>query len=289
MGEITLVGVAGCGLMGSGIAEVCARGGLDVVVREIDDAAATAGRARIEASLARAVRAGKLTTEDRDVALARIRVTTNLDDLADRELIIEAATENPAVKAALFAELDRVAERPDVILATNTSSIPIIQVAQATTRPAQVVGLHFFNPVPVQRLVEVIPSVLTSPDAVTRVTDLVTKALGKTVIKAPDRSGFVVNALLVPYLLSAIRMLDAGQATAEDIDLGMTLGCAHPMGPLRLSDLIGLDTLKAVADSMYEEYKEPLYAAPPLLRRMTDAGLLGRKSGRGFYDYRAQS
>jgi 3-hydroxybutyryl-CoA dehydrogenase len=289
MSEITLVGIAGCGLMGSGIAEVCARGGLDVVVREIDDAAAAAGSARIEASLARAVRAGKLTAQDRDAALARIRVTTNLDDLADRELIIEAATENPAVKAALFAELDRVAERPDVILATNTSSIPIIQVAQATTRPERVVGLHFFNPVPVQRLVEVIPSVLTSPEAVTRVTALVTKALGKTVIKAPDRSGFVVNALLVPYLLSAIRMLDAGQATAEDIDLGMTLGCAHPMGPLRLSDLIGLDTLKAVADSMYEEYKEPLYAAPPLLRRMTDAGLLGRKSGRGFYDYQAQN
>jgi 3-hydroxybutyryl-CoA dehydrogenase len=176
-----------------------------------------------------------------------------------------------------------------VILATNTSSIPIIQVAQATTRPAQVVGLHFFNPVPVQRLVEVIPSVLTSPQAVQRVTDLVTKTLGKTVIKAPDRSGFVVNALLVPFLLGAIRMLEAGYATAEDIDLGMTLGCAHPMGPLRLSDLIGLDTLKAVADSMYEEHKEPLYAAPPLLRRMTDAGLLGRKSGRGFYDYQTQS
>src|SRR5580700_573609 len=285
MREITLVGIAGCGLMGSGIAEVCARAGLDVVVREVDDAAATAGRARIEASLARAVRAGKLTAQDRDAALARVRVTTRLADLADRELIIEAATENPAVKAALFAELNRVAEHPDVILATNTSSIPVVQVAQATTRPDRVVGLHFFNPVPVQRLVEVIPSVLTSPEAV----QLVTKTLGKTVIKAPDRSGFVVNALLVPFLLAAIRMLDAGYATAEDIDLGMTLGCAHPMGPLRLADLIGLDTLKAVADSMYEEYKEPLYAAPPLLRRMTDAGLLGRKSGRGFYDYQAQS
>ena len=285
MSDITRVGVAGCGLMGSGIVEVCSRAGLDVVVREVDDGAAAAGRARIEGSLARAVRAGKLSAEDRDAALTRVRVTTALDDLADRELVIEAATENPAVKAALFAELDRVTERPDVILATNTSSIPIVQVAQATTRPAQVVGLHFFNPVPVQRLVEVIPSVLTAPQAVQRVTDLVTKALGKTVIKAPDRSGFVVNALLVPYLLSAIRMLEAGYATAEDIDLGMTLGCAHPMGPLRLSDLIGLDTLKAVADSMYEEYKEPLYAAPPLLRRMTDAGLLGRKSGRGFYDY----
>jgi 3-hydroxybutyryl-CoA dehydrogenase len=289
MREITRVGVAGCGLMGSGIAEVCARGGLDVVVREIDDGAAAAGRARIEGSLARAVRAGKLDPEDRDAALARIRVTTDLAGLADRELIIEAATENPAVKAALFAELDRVAADPDVILATNTSSIPIVQVARATTRPERVVGLHFFNPVPVQRLVEVIPSVLTSAQAVLGVTDLVTKALGKTVIKAPDRSGFVVNALLVPFLLSAIRMLEAGYASAEDIDQGMVLGCAHPMGPLRLSDLIGLDTLKAVADSMYEEYKEPLYAAPPLLRRMTDAGLLGRKSGRGFYEYEAQS
>jgi 3-hydroxybutyryl-CoA dehydrogenase len=289
MRDIARVGVAGCGLMGSGIAEVCARGGLDVVVREIDDAAAAAGRARIEGSLARAVRAGKLDPADRDAALARIRVTTRPDDLADRELVIEAATENPEVKAALFAELDRVVELPDAILATNTSSIPIVQVARATTRPDRVVGLHFFNPVPVQRLVEVIPSVLTAPSAVQRVTDLVTKALGKTVIKAPDRSGFVVNALLVPFLLAAIRMLDAGYASAEDIDQGMTLGCAHPMGPLRLSDLIGLDTLKAVADSMYEEYKEPLYAAPPLLRRMTDAGLLGRKTGRGFYDYEAQS
>ena len=289
MSEITRVGVAGCGLMGSGIAEICARGGLDVIVREIDSAAAEAGLARIDASLARAVRAGKITAEDRDAALARLTVTTRLEDLADRELVIEAATENPVVKAALFAELDRVVAGPDAILATNTSSIPIIQVAQATRRPERVVGLHFFNPVPVQRLVEVIPSVLTSPGVVERVTALVTKTLGKTTIKAPDRSGFVVNALLVPYLLAAIRMLDAGYATAEDIDLGMTLGCAHPMGPLRLSDLIGLDTLKAVADSMYEEYKEPVYAAPPLLRRMTDAGLLGRKAGRGFYDYQAQS
>jgi 3-hydroxybutyryl-CoA dehydrogenase len=289
MSEITRVGVAGCGLMGSGIAEICARGGLDVIVREIDSAAAQAGLARIQASLARAVRAGKITAEDRDAALARLTVTTRLEDLADRELVIEAATENPVVKAALFAELDRAVAGPDTILATNTSSIPIIQVAQATRRPERVVGLHFFNPVPVQRLVEVIPSVLTSPGVVERVTALVTKALGKTTIKAPDRSGFVVNALLVPYLLAAIRMLDAGYATAEDIDLGMTLGCAHPMGPLRLADLIGLDTLKAVADSMYEEYKEPVYAAPPLLRRMTDAGLLGRKTGRGFYDYQGQS
>ncbi|HEY4464203.1 MAG TPA: 3-hydroxybutyryl-CoA dehydrogenase [Streptosporangiaceae bacterium] len=285
MSDITRVGVVGCGLMGSGIAEVCARAGVDVIAREVDDQAAASGRARIMASLDRAVKAGKLTAGDRDDALARLTVTTRLDDLAGSDLVIEAATENPDVKAALFAELDRVVTRPDAILATNTSSIPVVQVAQATTRPAQVVGLHFFNPVPVQRLVEVIPSVLTSDQTAERAKALATDVLGKTAITAPDRSGFVVNALLVPYLLSAIRMLEAGHATAEDIDTGMTLGCAHPMGPLKLADLIGLDTLKAVAESMYEEYAEPLYAAPPLLRRMTAAGRLGRKTGRGFYDY----
>ena len=178
-------------------------------------------------------------------------------------------------------------KQADAILGTNTSSIPIVQVARVTSRPAQVVGLHFFNPAPVQKLVEVIPSVLTSSRTAERAHGFVAATLGKTAITAPDRSGFVVNALLVPYLLAAIRMLEAGHATADDIDNGMLLGCAHPMGPLRLADLIGLDTLKAVADSMYEEYKEPLYAAPPLLRRMTDAGLLGRKSGRGFYEYQA--
>ncbi|MEV0399685.1 3-hydroxybutyryl-CoA dehydrogenase [Actinoallomurus sp. NPDC050550] len=286
MSDITRIGVIGCGLMGSGIAEVCARSGLDVIVREIDESAAEAGRARIEKSMRRAVDAGKLGGDDRDAALARLRFTTGLDALADRDLVIEAATENPQVKAALFTELDAVVKRPDAILATNTSSIPIIQVARATTRPAQVVGLHFFNPVPVQRLVEVIPSVLTAEAVLERARVFATEALGKTAITAPDRSGFVVNALLVPYLLSAVRMLEAGHATAEDIDTGMTLGCAHPMGPLRLCDLIGLDTLVSVAESLYEEFKEPLYAAPPLLRRMVDAGLLGRKSGRGFYDYR---
>ncbi|GAA4638230.1 3-hydroxybutyryl-CoA dehydrogenase [Actinoallomurus vinaceus] len=285
MSDITRVGVIGCGLMGSGIAEVCARSGLDVIVREIDEPAAEAGRARIEKSMRRAVDAGKLGGDDRDAALARLSFTTRLDALADRDLVIEAATENPQVKAALFTELDAVVERPDAILATNTSSIPIIQVAGATTRPAQVVGLHFFNPVPVQRLVEVIPSVLTAEAVLERARGFATEVLGKTAITAPDRSGFVVNALLVPYLLSAVRMLEAGHATSEDIDTGMTLGCAHPMGPLRLCDLIGLDTLVSVAESLYEEFKEPLYAAPPLLRRMVDAGLLGRKSARGFYDY----
>src|SRR6516165_12280641 len=262
--------------MGAGIAEVCARAGLEVTVREIDDRAAAAGRARIEASLNRGVRTGKLTTGDRDVAIGYLTYTTDLPDLADRDLVIEAATENPAIKSALFAELDTVVKRPDAILATNTSSIPVIEVARATTRPEQ-------------KLVELIPCILTGQDTAGRARAFVTGVLGKTAISAPDRSGFVVNALLVPYLLAAIRMLEAGHATAEDIDTGMTLGCAHPMGPLRLADLVGLDTLEAVAESMYAEYSEPLYAAPPLLRRMTAAGLLGRKSGRGFYTYQEQS
>jgi 3-hydroxybutyryl-CoA dehydrogenase len=285
LSEITRVGVIGAGLMGSGIAEVCARAGLDVVVREVDEAAAAAGQARITGSLERGVAKGKITPPERDAALERLRVTTDLAALADRDLVIEAATENPAVKAALFAEVDAVVRRPDAILATNTSSIPVIEVARATSRPEQVIGLHFFNPATVQPLVEVIPSVLTSPAVADRARAFVAGGLRKTVISAPDRSGFVVNALLVPYLLSAIRMLEAGHATAEDIDNGMTLGCAHPLGPLRLADLIGLDTLQAVADSMHAEYAEPLHAAPPLLRRMTAAGLLGRKTGRGFYDY----
>jgi 3-hydroxybutyryl-CoA dehydrogenase len=285
MSDITRIGVIGCGLMGAGIAEVCARAGLEVIVREIDDAAAAAGRDRIQASLGRAVKAGKLSGPDRDAALERLTVSTELSDLADRDLVIEAATENPEIKAALFAELDLTVKQPEAILATNTSSIPIVQVARATSRPAQVIGLHFFNPAPVQKLVEVIPSVLTGSQTFERARAFVTETLGKTAITAPDRSGFVVNALLVPYLLAAIRMLEAGHGTADDIDTGMVLGCAHPMGPLRLADLIGLDTLRAVADSMYEEFKEPLYAAPPLLRRMTDAGLLGRKADRGFYEY----
>jgi 3-hydroxybutyryl-CoA dehydrogenase len=285
MSDITRVGVVGCGLMGAGIAEVCARAGLDVTVREIDDTAVASGRARIEGSLSRAVKKGKITGLERDAALGRVTVTTELSDLADRDLVIEAATENPDVKTALFAELDRVVKRSDAILATNTSSIPVVQVARAASRAAQVVGLHFFNPAPVQQLVEVTPCLLTSEETARRAAAFVGDVLGKTVITAPDQSGFVVNSLLVPYLLAAIRMVEAGHATAADIDTGMTLGCAHPMGPLKLADLIGLDTLQAVAASMYEEYKEQLYTAPPLLRRMTAAGLLGRKSGQGFYDY----
>jgi 3-hydroxybutyryl-CoA dehydrogenase len=282
--DIKRVGVVGGGLMGSGIAEVCARAGLDVIVREIDDAAAAAARTRIAESLGRGVRKGKLSEAERDEALRRVAVVTSLEDLADRDLVIEAAAESQALKARLFQELDATVTRPDAVLATNTSSIPIAEVARVTSRPTQVIGLHFFNPAPVQRLVEVIPSVLTAPETADRVRAFAA-TLGKTPISAPDRSGFVVNALLVPYLLSAIRMLEGGHATAEDIDTGMTLGCAHPMGPLALSDLIGLDTLQSVAESMYREYAEPACAPPPLLRRMTAAGLLGRKSGRGFHAY----
>jgi len=283
--EIERVGVVGAGLMGSGIAEVCARAGLDVVVAEVDPAGLAAGRERLEKSLARAARSGKLADEARESALSRVSFTLDLDDFADRDVAVEAVAENEQVKVGVFERLDKVVTRPDAILASNTSSIPIMKLAMATTRPSQVVGLHFFNPVPVLPLVELIPSLLSSEDTQRRATAFASDVLGKTVVRCQDRAGFVVNALLVPFLLSAMRMLESGFASAEDIDNGMVAGCAHPMGPLRLSDLIGLDTLKAVADSMYEEFKEPLYSAPPLLLRMVDAGLLGRKTGRGFFSY----
>jgi 3-hydroxybutyryl-CoA dehydrogenase len=283
--DIARVGVAGCGLMGSGIVEVFARSGLEVAVFEVSPAALDGGRARVEASLERGVRNSKLSAEDRNDALARITYTTRLDDFADRDLTIEAITERLAEKIELFARLDEVVSRSDAILATNTSSIPITRIATATRRPEQVVGIHFFNPAPVMKLVELVPGLLTSTDVLERARALVTDVLAKTPIQAPERSGFVVNALLVPFILSAIRMHEAGLASTEDIDTGMVLGCAHPMGPLRLADLIGLDTLKSIADAMYDEFKEPLYAAPPLLLRMVDAGLLGKKSGRGFYPY----
>ncbi|MFI7294815.1 3-hydroxybutyryl-CoA dehydrogenase [Streptomyces sp. NPDC050121] len=283
--DIRGVGVVGCGLMGAGIAEVCARAGLDVVVHEVNPGAAEAGRARITASLDRGVRRGKLSGADRDTALGRLRVSTDLTDLADRDLVVEAATEDEKVKAALFAELDRIVVREDALLASNTSSLPIMKLGMATARPHQVIGLHFFNPVPVLELVEIVPSLLTAPQTQVRAEEFVTRVLAKKVIRAQDRAGFVVNALLVPYLLSAIRMLESGHACAEDIDTGMVLGCAHPMGPLSLADLIGLDTLTAIADAMYADFKDPLHAPPPLLQRMVEAGLLGRKSGRGFHHY----
>ncbi len=275
----------GCGLMGSGIAEVFARSGLDVKVSEASGEALELGRTRITTSFETAVRRGKLSEEERDEALGRISFTTELADFADRDLVIEAVAEREDIKIAIFETLDRVVERRDAILASNTSSIPIVKLASATSRPEQVLGIHFFNPAPVQKLVEIIPTLTTSAETVARAESFTRENLGKDPIRARDRAGFVVNALLVPYLLSAVRMFESGIATAEDIDKGMEAGCAHPMGPLRLCDLIGLDTIVSIADSMYEEFKEPLYAAPPLLQRMVDAGLLGRKSGRGFYQY----
>jgi 3-hydroxybutyryl-CoA dehydrogenase len=278
------VGVVGSGIMGAGIAEVTARGGCDVVVREVTTELAEAGRARIAASLERAVRRGKLAADDRDATLARIRTTTSLDDLADRDLVIEAIVEDEPTKTALYRELSAVVG-PDCVLASNTSSIPISRLAAAAQRPERLLGMHFFNPVPVLPLVELVPSLRTGRSTVDAARAFAEDRLGKKTVLCKDRAGFVVNALLVPYLLAAIRMVEAGVATAEDVDTAMVAGANHPMGPLALTDLIGLDTTAAVAASMYEEFKEPLYAAPPLLLRMVEAGLLGRKSGQGFFSY----
>ncbi len=282
---IERVGVVGAGLMGSGIAEVCARAGADVIVCETDAKTSAAGLVRIEDSLARAVRAKKMDEAGRDAVLTRVAFTTDIGELSDRELVIEAIIESLDEKLDLFTNIDKILENDDSVIASNTSSIPIMKLAMATRRPENVVGLHFFNPVPVQHLVELIPSIVTSEEAVDRVEEFVAGRLDKRVIRSHDRAGFIVNFMFVPYVLSAIRMLESEFATADDIDAGMVEGCSHPMGPLALADLIGLDTIKAVADSMYEEFKEPLYAAPPLLRRMVEAGLLGRKRGRGFFDY----
>jgi 3-hydroxybutyryl-CoA dehydrogenase len=278
------VGVVGSGIMGAGIAEVAARAGCDVVVREVTAELAEAGRARIAASLERAVTRGKLAADDRDATLARIRTTTALDELADRELVIEAVVEDEPTKTALYRELSGLVPAGSV-LASNTSSIPISRLAAAAQGPERVLGMHFFNPVPVLPLVELVPSLRTGQSTVDAVRDFAEDRLGKKTVLCKDRAGFVVNALLVPYLLAAVRMVEAGVATAEDVDTAMVAGANHPMGPLALTDLIGLDTTAAVAASMYEEFKEPLYAAPPLLLRMVEAGLLGRKSGRGFFDY----
>jgi 3-hydroxybutyryl-CoA dehydrogenase len=282
---IDRVGVVGAGLMGAGIAEVCARAGLDVIVREVDAAAVAAGRKRIESSLARAVRTGKLSEPALEETLGRLRFVTDLGELADRHLLIEAILESEPEKAQLFTTLDQIVLDEQAILASNTSSIPIMKLAMATRRPEWVVGLHFFNPVPVLRLVELVTSLLTDERTATRAQSFAEDVLDKVVIRSQDRAGFIVNALLIPYILSAIRMLESGFATAADIDHGMVEGCAHPMGPLALADLIGLDTTVAVARSLYDEFKEQLYAPPPMLLRMVEAGLLGRKTQRGFFDY----
>ena len=278
------IGIVGGGIMGCGIAEVAARSGCDVVLREVNGALVEASKRKLEGSLDTAVRKGKLTDKERDDIKQRIRFTDKLEELSGCDLVVEAVVEDLGVKSEIFAALGKIV-RPDALITSNTSSIPIMQLAAATDRPERVVGLHFFNPAPVMPLVEIIPCEVSSDETVRRAREFAADQLGKTTITAKDRAGFVVNALLIPYLLAAIRMADAGLASAEDIDKAMVGGCNHPMGPLALTDLIGLDTTVAVAESMYAETKEQLYAPPALLLRKVEAGELGRKSGRGFFTY----
>jgi 3-hydroxybutyryl-CoA dehydrogenase len=286
VGETTvkLIGVIGGGTMGAGIAEVCAKAGSEVLVLETTPEFAEAAHKRIESSISRGVTKGKITQDEADAVLARVRVTLDIEEFADRDLVIEAAPEIESLKYEIFGKLDKIV-KPTGILATNTSSIPVIKVAGATQRPEQVVGLHFFNPVPVMPLVEVISTLVTSPETAAAVTDYAKNTLHKTTVQAGDRSGFIVNALLIPYLCQAVRMLESGYASAEDIDAAMKGGCGYPMGPLTLLDTVGLDIALAAAESLYGEFAEPHYAPPALLRRMVDAGRLGRKTGRGFYEY----
>lgn len=281
--NITKVGVAGCGLMGSGIAEVAARGGFQVKVREVDAAAVEAGRKRIVRSLDRAVERGKSTAEERDQALSRIEFVTEVEALADSDLVIEAVVEDLEAKNTLFRTLDPLCA-PHALFATNTSSLTVTDMAAAVNRPDRVVGLHFFNPVPVMKLVEVVRTIATSDETVQRAFAFA-RALGKEPIAAKDNSGFVVNLLLVPYMLDCIRQLERGVASIEDIDRGMVLGCGYPMGPFTLCDFVGNDTTLRIAEIMFDEYREARYAPPPLLRRLVAMGRYGRKSGKGFYDY----
>ena len=281
---IGTVGVIGVGTMGSGIVEVAARNGLQVVAREATPELVEAGRGRVEKSMDRGVARGKLDEAAREAASAAVTWTTDLDDLAGCDLVLEAVPENLALKLEIFGVLDRVLD-PAAIMATNTSSIPIIDVAMGTSRPEQVLGMHFFNPATVMKLVEVISTQLTAPEVTAAATSFASDTLGKRVVPAPDRAGFVVNKLLVPYICQAIEMYESGHASATDIDEAMKLGAGHPMGPLTLADLIGLDVCLFTAESLYAEYAERFYAPPPLLRRMVAAGRLGRKTGRGFYEY----
>ncbi len=283
--RIERVGIVGGGQMGAGIAEVCAKAGVHVIVREVSQEAAAIGEGRITKSLDRAVSKGKMAEADRESAISLIQFTTDLEAMADRQLVIEAVVEYEPLKAEIFTALDRIVTADDAILATNTSSLPITRLATNTERPEQVIGMHFFNPVPVMKLMELITTVVTNPAAAAAAETFATDTLGKTVVKAKDRAGFVVNMLLVPYMTEAMRMYEAGHASAEDIDNGMKLGANHPMGPLELADFIGLDTMKLVADVLFDEYKLTQYAPPPLLVRMVEAGQLGRKTGQGFYTY----
>lgn len=281
--NIKTVGVVGCGLMGSGIVEVLARSGYTVIVREVNDDFLQKGLARIRASTQKAVDRNKLTAPARDELLARVTGTTKLDDLAQCEYVIEAAVEKLDLKKDIFERLDAITN-PDVILASNTSSLSIAEMAAKTKKPDKVLGMHFFNPVPVMPLLEMVRSFMTS-DATYETSRALGESLGKQVIVAKDLPGFIVNALLVPYQLDAIRFYENGLATKEDIDKGVRLGLNHPMGPLELSDFVGLDTILYIADEMYAETKDARYAAPPLLRRMVAAGYHGRKTGKGFYDH----
>ena len=281
--DVRQVGVVGCGLMGSGIVEVVARAGADVTYVEATDDLVKRGRSSIERSVGKAMERGKLEAADAEALLARVQGATDLADLEGSDLVIEAATEHLAAKLAIFRTLGAVT-RPEVILASNTSSIPIVDLAVASGRPDHVVGMHFFNPPPVMALLELTPAVTTSDETLAFVRAYGTDVLGKTCVQAKDHAGFIVNRLLVPYLYDAIRLLDDGFATREDIDTAIHLGLAYPMGPLALLDLIGLDTMLSVGEVLHAEFREERYAPPPLLRRMVAAGRLGRKSGGGFYD-----
>ena len=283
--EIQRIGIIGVGLMGAGIAEMCARTGYDTLVREINDEFLDKGLERIEASMQTAVNHGKLTAADQEAARSRVRGTTRLEDFADRDLVIEAAIEDLQLKKELFAQLDQLCP-PQAILTSNTSSIPIIQLATATKRSDRVLGMHFFNPVPTMQLVELVRTLTTSDETLEAVR-AVGERLGKRMIVSKDRAGFIVNYLLVPYMLDAVRMLEQGFASKEDIDVGMMLGASYPMGPFTLLDFVGLDTAVHVADVLFEEFKESRFAVPTLLRQMVAAGWLGRKSRRGFYHYQA--
>ncbi len=281
--EINKVGVIGCGIMGSGIVEVCAKAGTEVTYVEISDEMVERGQAKVEKSLGKAVDRGKIPAELRDDSLGRITGTTDMGELADVDLVIEAATENLETKLEIFRTLDKVT-RSDVVLATNTSSLPIIQMAMVTERPDRVIGTHFFNPPPVMKLLEVIRAITTSDETVDLIAGFAER-IDKTTVYAKDRAGFIVNYLLTYYLNSAIRMLDEEFATKEDIDTAVKLGLSHPLGPFELLDLIGLDTMMSVAEVLFDEFRDPDVAPPPLARRMVQAGFLGRKTGKGFYDY----
>jgi 3-hydroxybutyryl-CoA dehydrogenase len=281
--EIKKVGVVGCGLMGSGIVEVCAKAGYEVVVSEINEEFLQKGMDRINKSLSRAVSKGKATQEEMDATLGRVKGTTKMADFAPCDLVIEAAVENMELKKQIFTELDGIL-RPEAIIGSNTSSLCITEMASVTQRGDKVLGIHFFNPVPIMPLLELVRTILTS-DETLAVAQEFGQSVGKTTVVAKDTPGFIVNRLLIPYLLHAVRIYEDGLATKEDIDTAIKLGLNHPMGPLALLDLVGLDTTLFIADAMFEEFKDPRYAAPPLLRRMVLAGHLGRKSGKGFYDY----